>query len=353
MPTMPKKYGGAGLSPDMASVIYDELDVLNEWAADGFPGGVGPTSFVPNDHSTGMVGILNKIGTEEQKDRMLPPLVRGELVTWEVFTEPEAGSDLPSLQTTAVRDGDEYVINGHKMWIGGNNAPPDVLMTLAITDPNAPRHRNISVFLIPCNIPGVHIYPIDCLAPPYKNQIIFEDARFPASCAVGEGGDGWVAFNTRGGDGGREGERRRPIDELIDYSKETIRNGQRLSQDPEVQEIVTKAYVDNEIHRLLGLRNRWMAEQNRAGTAKKRTTYEGGQMTVYNKQLGPRNADALLKAWGPVALIANEPWGPMRGAAEMYHRHAIEQTHPGGTIEINKLRMFRSVIGPGTRIPAS
>ena len=354
-PDKAKEYGGAGMSTELVEVLYEEFDKLNHWSEYGYPmGGVGYPSFVPNDHSTGMMGILEKIGTPEQKARFLPPLARGEWVTWEMFTEPESGSDLPSMKTKAVRDGDEYVINGHKMWIGGNNAPPDVLMTLAITDPDAPRHRNLSVFLIPCNLPGITIFPIDTLAPPYKNQVWFEDVRFPATCHVGEGGDGWVAFATRGGDGaGGRIVDRREHNEMIDYARSTVRNGKRISEDPDVQEVLTKAYVDNEIFRLLGLRNRWMGEQSRAGTAKKRTTYEGGQMTVYRKQLSPRNADAMLKAWGPVALIKDEPWAPMEGAAELYHRWAIQQTHPGGTIEINKLRQFRGMIGPGTRIPAS
>ena len=354
-PDKPKEYGGAGLSAELVEVVYDEFRKLNHWESYGFPmGGVNFPSFVPNDHSSGMIGILEKIGTPEQKERLLPPLIRGEWVTWEMFTEPESGSDLPSLRTRAVRDGDEYVINGHKMWIGGNNAPPDMLMTLAVTDPDAPRHRNLSVFLIPCDLPGIRILPIDTLAPPYKNQVLFEDVRFPASCHVGEGGDGWVAFATRGGDGaGGSVPTRREHNEMIDYAKATVRNGQRISADPDVQDVLTKAYVDNEIFRLLNLRNRWMGEQSRAGTAKTRSTYQGGQMTVYRKQLSPRNADAMLKAWGPVSLISNDPWAPMEGAAELYHRWAIQQTHPGGTIEINKLRMFRAMIGPGTRIPAS
>ena len=312
-PTMPKAIGGGGLSPELALVIHEEVNRLTPWFSSGFPGGVRATS-AGNDHSSGMISILQKIGTEEQKARLLPPLVRGEWVTWEVFTEPEAGSDLPSLQTRAVRDGDEYVINGHKMWIGGNNAPPDMLMTLAITDPDAPRHRNLSVFLIPCNLPGIRILPIDALAPPYKNQLIFEDVRFPADRLVGDGGEGWVAFATRGGDGAgdRGPGRRRPIDEMVDYAKETQRNGRRISEDPDVQDVLTTAYVDNEIHRLLSLRSRWMGEQSRLGNPTTRSTYQGGQMTVYNKELGPRNTKAMLKAWGPVTFISNEPWAPRR-----------------------------------------
>jgi alkylation response protein AidB-like acyl-CoA dehydrogenase len=172
-----------------------------------------------------------------------------------------------------------------------------MLMTLAITDTDAPRHRNLSVFLIPCNLPGIRILPIDALAPPYKNQLIFEDVRFPADRLVGEGGDGWVAFATRGGEGGgdRGPGRRRPMDEMVDYAKETERNGRRLSQDPDVHEVLTKAYVDNEIHRLLSLRNRWMGEQARAGTGKTRSTYEGGQMTVYNKELAPETSKPCSK----------------------------------------------------------
>ena len=85
------------------------------------------------------------------------------------------------------------------------------------------------------------------------------------------------------------------MDEMVDYAKETERNGRRLSQDPDVHEVLTKAYVDNEIHRLLSLRNRWMGEQARAGTGKTRSTYEGGQMTVYNKELAPETSKPCSK----------------------------------------------------------
>jgi alkylation response protein AidB-like acyl-CoA dehydrogenase len=143
----------------------------------------------------------------------------------------------------------------------------------------------------------------------------------------------------------------RPVERLIDYCKEPKQSGERISTDPEVQEILTKAFVDKEILRLLRLRNYWMGESNWLGTpTKKRMTYEGSQVAMYQKVIGPRIADAMLKTIGPAALIADSPWAPLKGAAEFYHRHSIVRLHPGGTVEIQKLRVFRGLIGSETRI---
>src|SRR3972149_1761121 len=138
-------------------------------------------------------GAVWRLGTEEQKRRVLPPILRGETITWELHTEPDAGSDLPSLKSTAVRQGDEYVITGTKAFAGGH-FEAEYLFFLAITDPKAPRRQNLSVFLVPFGLPGITMTDHDMIAGSRKRTIIFQDVRAPASSLIGNEGDGWTGF---------------------------------------------------------------------------------------------------------------------------------------------------------------
>jgi alkylation response protein AidB-like acyl-CoA dehydrogenase len=141
------------------------------------------------------------------------------------------------------------------------------------------------------------------------------------------------------------------VEKLIDHCKETQRNGERLSADPEVQQVLTKAYVDQKILDLFRVRNYWMSEANWLGKpTKKHMTYEGSQVAMYSKTIGPRIADAMLQAIGPAALTEDAPWAPLGGALEFFHRHSIVRLHPGGTVEIQKLRVFRGLVGSDFRV---
>jgi alkylation response protein AidB-like acyl-CoA dehydrogenase len=130
-------------------------------------------------------------GTDEQKHRYVPAILSGEEVWCQLFSEPDAGSDLANLATRAVRDGDEYVVNGSKIWTSGaHHAQFGIL--IARTNPDAPKHRGISYFICPMDAPGLTMRPIIDMTTAHSfNQVFFDDVRIPASRRVGEEGDGW------------------------------------------------------------------------------------------------------------------------------------------------------------------
>lgn len=130
-------------------------------------------------------------GTEAQKAEYLPRILSGEDQWCQLFSEPDAGSDLASLRTSAVRDGDTYVVNGSKIWTsGGHNSRYGIL--IARTDPSAPKHRGISYFICPMDLPGITLTPIIDMTTAHSfNQVFFDDVRLPADLLVGVENDGW------------------------------------------------------------------------------------------------------------------------------------------------------------------
>ena len=182
-PHWPPEYGGAGLSPMNQFILSEEM------ARAGAPrvGGTG-------------VGILGPAliihGSEEQKREHLPRILSGERVWAQGFSEPGAGSDLASLQTRAVRDGDEWVINGQKIWTTLAHTV-DWLFALVRTDPEAPKHRGISFLMMDKATPGITVRPLINAAFRHNfNETFFEDVRVPASHLVGEENRGWYVAMT-------------------------------------------------------------------------------------------------------------------------------------------------------------
>ena len=200
--TAPVEYGGGGLSVDHAIVIGEEIDAYD----------LGLPPYYDTGGTLGGASIL-VWGTEEQKLRMLPPIFRGEVVTWQLLTGPEAGSDLAGTQTEAVRDGDDYVINGEKVFVGGTHGA-DYLWTITRTDPDGERHHNLSWFMIPADVPGITVTPMELMGDDgegagrgHKNTIFFDDVRVPAANLVGGENNGWKVATTHleleHGSGGR------------------------------------------------------------------------------------------------------------------------------------------------------
>lgn len=332
-PTWPKEYGGGGLSAPVATVIREELEAHIEHLEN---------VHLPGDIGGSVGGALWHVGTDEQKQRLLPSILRGAVIVWELFTEPEAGSDLPSLTTRAEKQGDAYVVNGTKTLVGGH-FEADYLFTLAVTDPNAPRRENLSTFLIPADLPGITKTDLDMIAGSHKSTITFDDVRVPATQLIGNEGEGWTAFNTglHGaltvglGPGLDRGDR--VLEQLIDYCKRTDDGGKPLSKRPQVQEALTQIYIDGQVQRLLRTRTDWMAD---AGLS---STYEGIQVVLGRKLFDIKLGEAIHKALGPLAAIHDPAWAAAGGEFEHFHRYAILMAHPGGTVEIQKLRMFRGM----------
>ncbi|HTR61240.1 MAG TPA: acyl-CoA dehydrogenase family protein, partial [Candidatus Binataceae bacterium] len=171
-PAWPQKFGGGGLGPAHQFILIDEFIKHN-----------APRFF---DMGLGMIGpTIISHGREEQKERMLPPILSGEDEWCELFSEPAAGSDLAGLKCRAVKDGDEYVVNGQKIWTTyANRANWGLLM--ARTDAEAPRHKGISMLRVNMKAPGVTVRLINNLTNHEFNEVFFEDVRVPATDLIGE-----------------------------------------------------------------------------------------------------------------------------------------------------------------------
>jgi alkylation response protein AidB-like acyl-CoA dehydrogenase len=329
-PTWPVEYGGAGLGPHVARVVREELEKALPHLENVHP---------PGDISGAAASAVRALGSEELRRTLLPRLVRGEAIVWELYTEPDAGSDLPSLKSTARRDGDAYVVNGTKTFAGGH-FEADYYFVLAISNPERPRRENLSAFLVPPDLPGITMTDLDMMAGSLKRTIMFEDVRVPATQRIGEEGQGWMVFNTSlhgaltVGVGPGLDRAYDVFERLLEYCRE-----HGLGAEPHVQEALTRAYVDLQVQRLFLLRADWLAASGQ------RVTYEGTQVALGRKLTDLRLGDAIHAALGPLSMIKDRAWAPFEGDLEYFHRYAILMAHPGGTVEIQKLRMFRGMTG--------
>ena len=334
--TAPEEYGGGGLSLDHAVVIEEEVDSYG-------------LTIPPYYDSGGRLGGASIMvwGTEEQKQTFLPPIFRGEVRTWQLLTEPEAGSDLANAKMSADRDGDEYVINGQKIYVG-SSLGCDYMWTITCTDNEAPRHQNLGWFMIPADLPGITIQPMELLisggesgaGSGVKNTVFFDNVRVPAFNLIGGENEGWKVATTHleleHGTGGRIG-RNWLVDHLFEYCRENQRNGQPLTKDPDVRDKLVDIYIEAEIARLFNLRNYWMRH------SKAEITYEGPQASYWRKMSGLRMSQSILDILGPSALTFDPQWGAAEGHMEAHQRSAIVAIHPGGTADIQKLIMARRI----------
>lgn len=341
-PMAPREYGGGGLDVDHAIILEEEIDRFD-------------LSLPPFYNSGGMLGAPSILvwGSEEQKKAFLPKIYRGEVRTWQLLSEPGAGSDLAGVKMRAIRQGDEYVLNGQKVFIGSANGT-DWMWTLAVTDPNGERHKNLSWFMIDANLPGITVQPMDLLGSGegggesgHKNTIFFEDVRVPAFCLIGGENNGWKVASTHleleHGGGGRIG-RNRLWDRLLSYCRETTRDGKPLTADQDVRDLLADIYIKGEVGRLFGLRNFWLTYANQP------KSYEGPQLSLYRKTAGLWMTGAILEAVGPAALTTDPLWSSDDAFLENQQRNGIVAMHPGGTADIQKISMARRIgIGRATR----
>lgn len=181
----PKQYGGIGLSPIEQAIYWEERERYE-----------APREL--NDVGLQFIGVmLMAEGTQEQRDTYLPPMLSGGVVWAQGFSEPDAGSDLASLRTRAVRDGDHYIVNGSKIWTT-NGDSADYILMLVRTDPDAPKHKGLSALIVDAHTPGVNAEPIHQIDGRHEfSTMFFDDVRVPVENLVGAENDGWrVAIST-------------------------------------------------------------------------------------------------------------------------------------------------------------
>ena len=319
----PREYGGLGADP-LQQLIYNE-----EMSYARAPGVTVNIAI----YLTGPTLML--YGTDEQKRRFLPPIARAEEHWCQGFSEPEAGSDLASLQTRAVRDGDDFVVNGTKMWISGASRAGWCIL-LARTDPDAPRHKGISYFLMDMKSPGIEIQPLTNIVDSNEfTQIYMDSVRIPHSNLVGDLNQGWYVATTTL-DFERSGIQRvmyayRTLDEFIEYARTARRAGGSLLDAPAARHKLAELKVEFEIGRLLCHRVAWMQSRGLV------PNYEASISKLYGTELQQRLSQAIINMLGPAGgLSPGSPWAPLGGSIERYYLAATSYTIAAGTSEIQR-----------------
>ena len=323
-PHWPREYGGGGLSWMEQFILSAELAAAN---APGVGSNVGISMLGP---------ALIVHGTDEQKARHLTPILRGDVVWCQGFSEPGAGSDLASLRTRAVRDGDEYVVNGQKIWTTHAHYA-DWMVLLCRTDPEAPKHRGISFVLLDLRSPGVEIRPIIDMTGGHEiNEDFFEDVRVPVANRVGEENRGWyVAMtlldNERSNIAGAIA-MRRAIEGLLGYL--TTPEGERRSQIGRLaalRQLVADRHIEANVMANFSLR---IITMQQAGTI---PNYEASASHIF----GGESSQRLARTGAAVFGLYSALWDPEEAYAPLEAQFARSYVRSaalvgGGTPEIQR-----------------
>ena len=305
----PKEYGGLGLTAMHQHLLMSEFEYV------GVPG--------PDLTVTSVAPMIMRHGTEQNKKEFLPGVARGEIVFALGYSEPNAGTDLASLRTRAVRDGDEWVINGSKIWNSGAQRSTHEWLCVR-TDPDAPRHRGISVIVVPIDSPGIEIHPLYAWSGYRTNETFFRDVRVPVTNLVGELNMGWTyitgALDLERGALINVGDLRRALDELTALATDP---------DPAFGRRLAQAEADVEVARLMGLEAASMLDSGRIPSV------EVSVEKIFTSELRQRIADLALDLLGPEGLRAHRSAGaPLDGFFERLYRVSPLMRFGGGTNEV-------------------
>ncbi|PWU18635.1 MAG: acyl-CoA dehydrogenase, partial [Candidatus Rokuibacteriota bacterium] len=246
--TWPKEYGGRGLSFMEEMILHEELALHR-----------APPAL--NILAIGMAGpTIIAYGTEEQKKRYPPRMLSCEEIWCQGYSEPNAGSDLASLQTRAVRDGEYFVVNGQKVWTSLAHLS-DWMMLLARTDPAAPKHKGITYFLLDMHSPGVTVKPLKQITGDAEfNEVYFDNVRIHESQILGGLDNGWAVGMTtlmyeRLALGfGLQVRLRIALDGLVELARNTTRNGKPVTRDPVIRQKLAQLWIDTEVFKYTGAR---------------------------------------------------------------------------------------------------
>ena len=273
-------------------------------------------------------------GSDEHKDFFLPAIRNAEITWCQGFSEPGSGSDLASLQMRALRDGDDFIINGQKIWTSGAQHA-DWIFCLARTEPDAPKHRGISFFLIDMKTPGITVRPLVNMANRHHfNEVFFEDVRVPASNMVGEENRGWYVATTTL-DFERSGISRvvsgvRLLGELTDLASKPGPDGRRPDEDIRVRNKLADLQIEFTVGRWLAYRVAWMQSQGLV------PNQEASMSKLFGTAVNQRLA-GMINMFGLHGQLAGEGQGaPLHGRMPDEYLNAVPLTIAAGTSEIQR-----------------
>jgi len=320
----PKEYGGLGRSIMERFVAAEEL-AYHRAPQYGhlFGDAVG-------------AGIV-RYGTEEQKRDFLPKMARAEILWSTGLSEPGAGSDLLNTATRAVKDGDDYIINGQKIWPTGAHLAEWCLI-LARTDPEAPKSRGLSTFLVDVRSPGVTVNPIiDMSGAESFNEIFLEDVRVPKSCLLGEENRGLpLVFECLEGDRFwgrclRHAGSKKDLEELVEYVNQSKYDGQNLKENQVIRDMLAEIAIELEVCRMINYKAAWLLNKGDS------ISWESSVVKTFADELGQRIANVGLQILGPqVQLRGKSKWASLRKRFTFLYTFNRGLTLAGGTSEIQR-----------------
>lgn len=327
----PKKYGGAEASPLTQLILNEELAYYQVPGRDVF--------------GTGMMGpMLMRWGTDEQKSYHLPRVARGEVQWCQGFSEPGAGSDLAGIQTRAHLEGDEFVVNGSKIWTSYAQHA-NWIMLLVRTDAQLPRHKGISFLLVDMSSPGITVVPIVNMAGVrHFNQVFFDHVRVPGSNLVGDINRGWYVamtlldFERSGIENSATA--RRILDELTDYARSKGHVGRTIGTGPRIHRLLSDLVIEAEVARLLAYKVAWMQGQGLTPTR------ESSISKLFGSELLQRVCAAGMAMLGLGGQVQyGSAWAPLDGRIARAWLLSPSCTIPSGTSEIQKGIVARRGLG--------
>jgi len=273
-------------------------------------------------------------GSEELKKEFLPRIAAGQLCFAIGYTEPEAGSDLASLQTRAVEEGDDFVVNGQKTYTSGAHVAQYVWLACR-TDPSVPKHKGISVLIVDLTLPGVTVRPLITMSGGRFNEVFFDNVRVPRRYLVGEKNQGWyitasnLDFERSGIE--RVTENLLVFEKLVRYVRDARGSGAPLGKDPLVRHRLAEMAIEFQVGRLLSYRVAWLMGQGKV------PNYEASMAKVYGSELSQRVTATALQVLGLSGQLAPGSRGaPLRGQLLKAYLSAVSDTIRGGTSEVQR-----------------
>ncbi|MEU4646466.1 acyl-CoA dehydrogenase family protein [Nocardia fluminea] len=320
----PKEYGGQDRT------TMDQLIFVEEAAIAGAP--------VPFLTLNSVAPTIMQYGTEEQKKFFLPKIASGELHFAIGYSEPGAGTDLASLRTTAVRDGDDFVINGQKMWTS-LIAYADYIWLAVRTDPAAKKHKGITMLIVPTDVDGFSWTPVHTMAGPDTSATYYQDVRVPVSSMVGPENGGWslitnqlnherVALTSAG-------PLALAVAQTVEWARETtLPNGKRVIDQEWARLNLARVHAKVEYLKLLNWEIASRADQGGEAAPK---PWDASACKVYGTELSTEAYRLLMEVVGPHAYLRQDsPGAALLGRLERMHRAALILTFGGGTNEVQR-----------------
>lgn len=317
----PKEFGGQGRSMIEQFIFYEELDRQN--------------IHYGNLSLTSLAMTIIRIASDQQKQLLLPRILAGELEICLGYTEPGAGSDLGSITTRAVREGDDYIINGQKVYTTGAHYASHIWL-LARTDQQAYKHKGLSIFVFPIDTPGITVRPLYTMERDHRtNEVFFENVRVPASSRVGAENSGFytiaVALDFERVFLGKYVHLARELDRLTQFCREHSMDGTLLIDDPVIQDRLVRMYIDVERVRMLNYKVAWMIDRGEVPNA------EASLQKVLASEVQQWLANEAMEIMGAHGqLMRDSPYAPCDGAIVESWLLSPMSRFGGGTNEIQR-----------------